>query len=104
MRFQNLDLNLLVALDALLRECSISRAAEQLHMSQPAMSSALARLVGKGLPVTLFALPAPALVLEQVQQWHRHRTRDPGLVWVRGLLHAAAARMDAAEPDQSLAD
>ncbi|MDQ0072022.1 DNA-binding transcriptional LysR family regulator [Variovorax boronicumulans] len=68
------------------------------------MHARLARLVGKGLPVTLFALPAPALVLEQVQQWHRHRTRDPGLVWVRGLLHAAAARMDAAEPDQSLAD
>jgi len=42
--FNKLDLNLLVALDALLAELSISRAAERLHMSQPAMSNALARL------------------------------------------------------------
>lgn len=44
MRFNKLDLNLLVALDAMLTEASISRAAEQLHMSQSAMSNALARL------------------------------------------------------------
>ncbi|MBL0420185.1 LysR family transcriptional regulator [Ramlibacter sp. AW1] len=44
MRFNKLDLNLLVALDALLDEASISRAAERLHMSQSAMSNALARL------------------------------------------------------------
>lgn len=44
MRFNKLDLNLLVALDALLHESSIGRAADRLHMSQSAMSSALARL------------------------------------------------------------
>lgn len=44
MRFNKLDLNLLVALDMLLSQASISRAAEQLHMSQPAMSNALSRL------------------------------------------------------------
>lgn len=44
MRFNNLDLNLLVALDALLTERSITRAAQRLHMSQPAMSNAVARL------------------------------------------------------------
>lgn len=44
MRFNKLDLNLLVALDALLSERSISRAAEKLHLSQSAMSSALGRL------------------------------------------------------------
>lgn len=44
MRFNKLDLNLLVALDALLTEQSISRAAEKTHLSQPAMSNALARL------------------------------------------------------------
>jgi DNA-binding transcriptional LysR family regulator len=38
------DLNLLTALDALLTECSVTRAAERLQISQPAMSSALARL------------------------------------------------------------
>ncbi|HEY6640739.1 LysR family transcriptional regulator [Povalibacter sp.] len=44
MRFHHLDLNLLVALDALLTDQSITRAAERLHLSQSAMSGALARL------------------------------------------------------------
>ncbi len=44
MRFKGLDLNLLVALDILLAECSVSRAAERLHISQPAASAALGRL------------------------------------------------------------
>jgi len=44
MRFNKLDLNLLVALDALLDERSVSRAAERVFLSQPAMSNALARL------------------------------------------------------------
>ncbi|RIX49570.1 MAG: LysR family transcriptional regulator [Rhodocyclales bacterium GT-UBC] len=44
MRFKRLDLNLLIALDAMLRERNISRAAERLHLSQSAMSNALARL------------------------------------------------------------
>jgi len=44
MRFKHLDLNLLVALDTMLTERNISRAAERLHLSQSAMSNALARL------------------------------------------------------------
>lgn len=44
MRFKGLDLNLLVALDALLAEANVSRAAERLHLSQPAASAALRRL------------------------------------------------------------
>ena len=44
MRFKGLDLNLLVALDILLAESSVSRAAERLHISQPAASAALGRL------------------------------------------------------------
>ena len=44
MRFKGLDLNLLVALDVLVRERSVSRAATRLHLSQPAMSAALNRL------------------------------------------------------------
>jgi len=39
-----LDLNLLVALDALLTDRSVTRAAERLHLSQPALSASLARL------------------------------------------------------------
>ena len=44
MRLNKFDLNLLVALDALLREKSVTRAAERLYLSQPAMSAALSRL------------------------------------------------------------
>ncbi|MGW6032480.1 LysR family transcriptional regulator [Gordonia terrae] len=44
MNLGQLDLNLLVVLDALLREKNVTRAAAGLHMSQPATSSALARL------------------------------------------------------------
>ncbi len=39
-----LDLNLLISLDALLTERSVSRAAHRLHLSQPSLSAALARL------------------------------------------------------------
>jgi LysR family transcriptional regulator, nod-box dependent transcriptional activator len=42
--FGGLDLNLLVALDALFAEKSVSRAGERLHLSQSATSGALARL------------------------------------------------------------
>lgn len=41
---RSIDLNLLVVLDALLAERHLSRAAERLNMSQPAVSHALARL------------------------------------------------------------
>jgi LysR family nod box-dependent transcriptional activator len=44
MHLQRLDLNLLVALDALLTTQSVTRAAEVLSISQPAMSGALGRL------------------------------------------------------------
>lgn len=44
MRFKGLDLNLLHALLVLLEERSVSRAAERLHLSQPAASAALSRL------------------------------------------------------------
>src|ERR1700734_3109378 len=44
MNLHRLDLNLLVALDALLAERSITRAAQRLHLSPSATSGALARL------------------------------------------------------------
>src|ERR1700751_3769342 len=44
MDFAGLDLNLLVAMDALFAEMNVSRAAERLHLSQSATSGALARL------------------------------------------------------------
>ena len=44
MRFNHLDLNLLVALDVLLEEQNITRAAERLYMTQSATSGVLGRL------------------------------------------------------------
>ncbi len=44
MDFHNFDIGLLVALDALLSEKSVTRAGERLHLSQPATSIILARL------------------------------------------------------------
>lgn len=46
MNLRTLDLNLLVALDALLRERHVTRASERVGLSQPAMSNALSRLRG----------------------------------------------------------
>jgi DNA-binding transcriptional LysR family regulator len=44
MSLAGLDLNLLVALEALLAEANVTRAAERLSVGQPAMSASLARL------------------------------------------------------------
>jgi len=82
MRFNRLDLNLLVALDALLSEKSITRAARRLNLSQSATSGVLARLrdyfkdellvqVGRNLILTPLAvsLTEPVRnVLLQIQQ------------------------------------
>ncbi len=44
MRLREIDLNLLVAFDALLRECHVTRAAYRLEISQSSMSLSLAKL------------------------------------------------------------
>ena len=44
MNVNRIDLNLLVYLDALLRERNVTQAAHQLNLSQPAMSNGLRRL------------------------------------------------------------
>jgi DNA-binding transcriptional LysR family regulator len=41
---RGIDLNLLVSLDALLEEANVTRAAQRLHLTQPALSTQLARL------------------------------------------------------------
>jgi len=66
MDLRRVDLNLLVSLDALLRERHVTLAAKRMSVSQPAMSSSLARLrallgdpllvrAGRGLVLTSFA-------------------------------------------------
>ncbi len=44
MQLNRFDLNLLIALDALLHEKNVTRAAERVFVSQPAMSAALQKL------------------------------------------------------------
>ena len=44
MNINKMDLNLLVYLDVLLREQNVTRAANQLNITQPAMSNGLKRL------------------------------------------------------------
>lgn len=44
MQLNRFDLNLLIALDALLHEKNVTRAAERVYLSQPAMSAALQKL------------------------------------------------------------
>lgn len=44
MRFDKLDLNLLVVLEALIEESSVSGAAKRLHLTQPTVSASLSRL------------------------------------------------------------
>lgn len=81
MHFHKLDLNLLVALDTLLEERSVSRAAARQHLSQSAMSSALSRLreffgdellvsVGRRMEPTALAIslaPQVRNILQQVR-------------------------------------
>src|SRR5947209_14779019 len=85
--FSRLDLNLLVAFQVLVREKSVSRAAERLSLGQPAMSGTLARLreafqdeilvrTGRGMEpttkaLTLYAQLTPALESIQATLFER---------------------------------
>ncbi|HEY7015272.1 MAG TPA: LysR family transcriptional regulator [Streptosporangiaceae bacterium] len=73
------DLNLLVALGALLEERNLTRAGERINMSQPAMSAALARLrkhfddelmvrVGRGYELTPLAARTLPLAQQALRQ------------------------------------
>ncbi len=55
-------------------------------------------LARKSLPLKLFPPPVPMPKMEQVVQWHKYRTQDPGLIWLREVLRRAVLRMDA-KPD-----
>ena len=75
MKVNRIDLNLLVYLDALLRERNVTQAANQLNLSQPAMSNGLRRLrelfndpllvrTSEGMTPTERALPLEPMVRE----------------------------------------
>jgi DNA-binding transcriptional LysR family regulator len=86
MTLTGLDLNLLVALDALLAEASVGRAALRLNLSQPAVSHALRRLrEATGDPLLVRVGPRMALTP------HAQALRAPlakALDQVRGLFQA----------------
>ncbi|WP_321857386.1 LysR family transcriptional regulator [Paraburkholderia tropica] len=88
MRFNRLDLNLLVTLDALLAERRITRAAERLNLSQSAISGMLAKLrtyfddellvpVGKSLELTPLAMELVQPVRDLLLQVQTIVTIDP---------------------------
>ena len=47
------------------------------------------------LPVVVKPIPVKISPMKQMMQWHKYRTNDPGLVWLRETLHQAVAVMDA---------
>ncbi len=51
------------------------------------------RLV-QAFPLEIRPTPMPFDRMEQSVQWHKFRTNDPGLVWLRGMLAEAARHMD----------
>ena len=55
----------------------------------------LARQLVNSWPLQIKPVPVPVCKMEQAVQWHKYRTQDPGLAWLRGLLRQAAERMDA---------
>lgn len=79
MRLERFDLNLLVPLESLLRTRSVSATAEELRLTQPAVSSALARLrkhfgdeilvfAGREMTPTQFGLGLARIVPDMVAQ------------------------------------
>lgn len=55
----------------------------------------LALLAVRTYPLVMRPAPLPMEPMRQMMQWHHYRTHDPGLIWLRNLLHEAAARMAA---------
>lgn len=97
MRFENFDLNLLVAFDALLKEGNVSGAARRLHLSQSAMSGTLARLrdyFGDELMVMVGRGMVPTARARELQQ-----PVADALLQIRTSI-MTATRFDPAEADR----
>jgi len=89
MNTKKIDLNLLVALDALLAERNVTRAARRLGLSQPALSAQLARLrdlfgdalflpAQRGVTPTARAIELEAPVRQALDQVHNVLARGRG--------------------------
>ncbi len=65
----------------------------------------LARYMAAAWPLAIRPAPIAIDRMDQAIQWHRYRSQDPGLVWLRETLHQAVLRMDtSATPDASKID
>lgn len=96
--FRRLDLNLLVAFDALLAEGSVSRAAARLCIGQPAMSHALARLR------TLFQDDLLYREGGRMQPTARARALAPRVRQLLGELHAVTRTAEDFDPAHAEGD
>lgn len=54
----------------------------------------LARRLAGTWPLEIRPTPMHFEPMEQAMQWHKFRTNDPGLTWLRGLMGEAARRID----------
>lgn len=54
----------------------------------------LARLFARAWPLALREPPLPIGRMQQTVQWHKYRTQDPGIAWLREQLTRAVRRMD----------
>jgi DNA-binding transcriptional LysR family regulator len=105
MRYRRLDLNLLLALDVLLAERSVTRAAAKLNVTQPAMSGSLARLrdyfedplivqVGRTMELTPLAQALVAPVRDIMTRIDAAITTDPQFEPASSKRHFSIAASD----------
>lgn len=60
----------------------------------------LAKRMLPSLPIVLRPVPMPMAELQQAMQWHKYRAQDPGMVWLRSLMHQAAQSMNEDDPSK----
>jgi DNA-binding transcriptional LysR family regulator len=108
MNIKDIDLNLLVFFDALMRERSVSRAAQQLEISQPALSNALSRLrkqlgdpllirTSRGMKPTEKALELHEPVRQAIQQLNDAVSPSKPFDAMNSRLNFTIAGMDAVQ-------
>ena len=50
----------------------------------------LADQAARSLPVKIIELPYRLPKMQQSVQWHKYRSQDAGLIWLRGVIREAA--------------
>jgi DNA-binding transcriptional LysR family regulator len=109
MRLRSVDLNLLVALEALLEERHVSRAALRVGLSQPAMRDLVAVMPERLADVLARAAdgfarrdqPVAETAFEWALYWHRRQEGSAQHAWLHGAV-AEAVRSSDAKPGSGL--